>query len=324
MCAKRYSPVSPLLITHGEAVPFNVYLKQKGTGKYILFANSEKLTDKHKISLMENDVHELYINVDDAADFEHYVMENYGRVLSNENIPVFERAKIFYEHSTALSKDTFECHLLDTVIPSETMGKIETILTANYEFVAMNKDAFQNISKLIDHNYKTYNHCVNVSIYTLVILVQLNRFDAIEMDTGVGAFLHDIGKLYIPNEIIDKPGRLTEKEFEIIKTHSREGYEIARKSGLPEVTLDCILRHHEKLDGSGYPGGLEGDDLPYQVQALTIADIYDALTSDRPYSRAYTPFEAMKIMAKDVERGRLGQDIFKLFLEFLSGNLILD
>ncbi|WP_243358132.1 HD-GYP domain-containing protein [Fundidesulfovibrio terrae] len=321
MSEQKYLPISPLLITHGDAFSFNVYLKNKTSQAYVLFAASEKMTDRHKISLVENDVSELYIDLGDSKRFEKYIYENYGKVLSNEGIPLSVRAEIFHDHSTSLSREVFATGLPGNVVPPEMLEKIERTLTSNYEFLVSNSGAFKSVARLIDHNYKTYSHCVNVSVYTLVMLVQLNRFDAIETDAGVGAFLHDIGKQLIPNEILDKPARLTDAEFDTVKKHSQFGFSIAKQSGLPDVACECALKHHEKLDGSGYPLGLAEDDLPYYAQAVTIADIYDALTAERPYCRAYTPFEALKIMAKDVDRGKLDKHIFKLLVDVLGGNL---
>ena len=111
--------------------------------------------------------------------------------------------------------------------------------------------------------------------------------------------LHDIGKYKIAPEIINKKGKLTKKEFEIIKTHSEIGYEMSKSiPNIDEDVRQAILSHHEREDGSGYPRGLKGDKINLYAKILAIADVYDALTSERVYKDKSTPFEAIEEFRK--------------------------
>ncbi|GBD14125.1 Cyclic di-GMP phosphodiesterase response regulator RpfG [bacterium HR24] len=114
-----------------------------------------------------------------------------------------------------------------------------------------------------------------------------------------GAMLHDVGKLYISDLVLQKPDKLTPEEFEQIKQHPALGYELLmRLRGFHREAL-VVRHHHEWYDGSGYPDGLRGEEIPLEARIVAVADMYDALTTDRPYRRAYSHEEAMAIMAKE-------------------------
>ena len=109
-----------------------------------------------------------------------------------------------------------------------------------------------------------------------------------------GAYLHDIGKIAIPDAILHKPGKLDEAEWQAMKTHTTVGHTFAdRLSFLPPEALEVVRHHHERWDGRGYPAGLAGEAIPLLARVFTVVDVYDALTSERPYKRAWTHGEAM-------------------------------
>jgi HD-GYP domain-containing protein (c-di-GMP phosphodiesterase class II) len=117
---------------------------------------------------------------------------------------------------------------------------------------------------------------------------------------GTGALLHDIGKIYIPIEILNKPGASTDSEFKIIQKHSLDGYKIIRSSsGIPLLSAQIALMHHERIDGKGYPQHLSRDKISDYVLTVAVADMFDALVSDRPYRRAFNNQEALSIIEKD-------------------------
>jgi putative two-component system response regulator len=135
----------------------------------------------------------------------------------------------------------------------------------------------------------------------------------------IGGIIHDLGKIGVPKAIINKPGRLDPEEFEIMKTHPYIGYKICipLKRSLGMV-LDIIYYHHEKLDGSGYPVGLKGDDIPVGAKVLAVADIYDALTSDRPYRKAMSKEKAMAILSQEAGEGKLDTQIVEYLMELVK------
>lgn len=142
-----------------------------------------------------------------------------------------------------------------------------------------------------------YSHSVNVTMYALALGMELKLSDNDLETLGIGALLHDVGKVSISPDILDKPGKLTVEEFEEIKKHAEYGFELLRK--VPTLSLlvaHCAYQHHERLDGSGYPRGLKGSHIHLFGKILAIADVYDAVTSHRVYRKAMLPHEGLEIL----------------------------
>ncbi len=155
------------------------------------------------------------------------------------------------------------------------------------------------ISNLRQYNDTTYVHSVNVSIICNVLAKWLDFSEEdIKTATMCGLF-HDIGKINIPSEIIKKPGKLTESEFAIIKSHSREGYKILNRQNVDLHIQYAALMHHERCDGSGYPYGLNREKIDPFAKLVAIADVYDAMTANRIYREKICPFEVIRIFEED-------------------------
>lgn len=141
----------------------------------------------------------------------------------------------------------------------------------------------------------TYYHSVNVTVLSIVLGVGLRLSKEELYKLGLGALLHDIGKVFIPVEILNKPAKLTSEEFEVMKTHSEVGYRHVKDNyDVPLKSYIGILQHHERHDGKGYPEGKTGEQISLFGKIISICDVYDALTSDRPYRKGMIPSEAME------------------------------
>jgi cyclic di-GMP phosphodiesterase len=165
----------------------------------------------------------------------------------------------------------------------------------------------------------TQGHIERVSNLSIVLGRELNLGEREIEALKYGGILHDIGKIGIPNEILNKPGKLNEEEWETMKTHTQSGYEI----GLPleknlGAALDVIRCHHEKMDGSGYPDGLNGEDIPIVARIAAVADIYDALITDRPYRKGMTRQQACEILLQEAEEGKLDKNIVRKLLDYFD------
>ncbi|MEM7771304.1 MAG: two-component system response regulator [Cyanobacteria bacterium P01_A01_bin.37] len=144
-----------------------------------------------------------------------------------------------------------------------------------------------------------------------------------------GGYLHDIGKVGIPDSILLKRGRLTPEEWVIMRKHVVIGEEICKPLRTMRGVLPIIRHHHERWDGSGYPDGLVGDSIPYLAQIFQIIDIYDALTSERPYKAAFTPEDSIQIIQEETEKGWRNPELTRQFSEFIyltevKGQTLLD
>lgn len=160
-----------------------------------------------------------------------------------------------------------------------------------------NKDVLQYLTDLLIIDDYVYAHSLNVTMYTLALAKQLNMKNAQLKELGLGAILHDIGKLAIPDAILNKKEKLTEGEYEIIQTHTEHGFNMLRKSsGVPLTVAHCAYQHHERLDGSGYPRGIKDKELHFYAKVIGVTDVFDAVTSNRVYRDALLPHEGLEIL----------------------------
>lgn len=308
-----FAAVNASIVTYGNGISVDVFMK-KGR-QYFLFAKGGEIGEKCRSRCIDNDVGVLYIRSEDKDFYERHVDAVFLEMLQDQRIPSLERSRMLHDYSLEVGMELFRP---DGMIRLEAghRHKVEKLVDGTFEYLSRTKGALGGIVKLLQHNNKTYNHCVNVSLYTLSILVHF-KYDRITCrHVGAGANLHDIGKIKVPRDILDKPGRLTSRERLVVNNHPDDGLALTRAMDLDAASRDCVIFHHEKLDGSGYPGGTHS--IPEHVRIVTVADIYDALTSDRPYSKRLEPFEAMKIIHKEVESGKLDRSICKEFVKMLS------
>ena len=174
-----------------------------------------------------------------------------------------------------------------------------------------------NLVQLTDirvHDEYTFAHSVNVAMLSGMLGRLANLPEGGVQELTMGGLLHDLGKIIVPPEILNKRGRLTQNEFDIIKHHPEAGFSKIRAMSLPDAHILGIvaLQHHEHMNGKGYPGGRQGTDIHLYGRICAIADVYDALTSRRPYKKAYSPAVAYNIMVNCSE-GQFDERLLKLF-----------
>jgi cyclic di-GMP phosphodiesterase len=160
-------------------------------------------------------------------------------------------------------------------------------------------------------------HCERLALMaaTLGVAMGLGREDILALQRG--GFLHDIGKVAIPDNVLFKPGPLNVEEWEAMKSHAERGERICRNMRSLAPVLPIIRSHHERWDGTGYPDGLKGEEIPLLARIMQLADIYDALTTTRPYKRALTPAEAVRIMREETEKGWRDPKLMQVFIDLL-------
>ena len=166
-----------------------------------------------------------------------------------------------------------------------------------------NPDLMSILSDVCVHDSYIFTHSMNVTLYALAVGIELKlNPKQLEM-VGLGALMHDIGKVIVPTDILLKPGKLTEEEFMIIQMHPEEGFELLRKTpAVPLLVAHCAFQHHERLDGKGYPRGIKGSEIHNYAKIITVADVFDAVTSNRIYRAAMLPHEGLELLYSGVEK----------------------
>ncbi|MCL6445221.1 MAG: HD-GYP domain-containing protein [Alicyclobacillus sp.] len=175
-----------------------------------------------------------------------------------------------------------------------------------------------NISAIYASNAFLYTHCLNVGILATVMGIAKGYSENTLRKLGIGAMLHDIGKLRIDRAILDKPGSLTPQERRVIERHCEIGFDILRSQpDIPVLSAHCALQHHERYDGTGYPRRLKGNDIHEFGRLLTVPDVYDAMTSNRVYRRAMLPHEALEYLYANVGT-HFDQQFVELFVQHVN------
>jgi putative nucleotidyltransferase with HDIG domain len=184
--------------------------------------------------------------------------------------------------------------------------------------VIRNPGALISLVRLKSADDYTYMHSVAVCALMIALSRQLKLDEAQTRTMGLAGLLHDLGKAMVPMAVLNKPGKLTEAEFAVIKSHPTLGHRMLVESqAVNDVVLDVVLHHHEKTDGSGYPHGLQGDGISLYAKMGAVCDVYDAITSNRPYKKGWDPAESIKKMA-EWTHGHLDPHIFQAFVKSLG------
>ncbi len=184
--------------------------------------------------------------------------------------------------------------------------------------VSRNASALISLARLKTADDYTYMHSVAVCAMMIALAKQLGLDEQETKSCGLAGLLHDLGKAMTPMDILNKPGKLTDPEFEIVKSHPAEGHKLLMAvPNVDLVALDVCLHHHEKTDGSGYPVKLKRDEISLHAKMGAVCDVYDALTSNRPYKMGWDPAESIRKMAEWVE-GHFDKRVFQAFVKSLG------
>jgi len=163
----------------------------------------------------------------------------------------------------------------------------------------------------------TRGHCDRVAAFALKIAEALRLPEGTRRAIKHGSWLHDCGKIGVPEAILNFPGKLSAPDFEVVKKHPGWGAEVGRQANLPGEVINIILYHHERFDGRGYPTGAKGKEIPLEAQIVAVADVFDAMSTDRPYAKGYDRAEAVRVMG--VLRGAaLDPQLVDIFLAGLT------
>jgi HD-GYP domain-containing protein (c-di-GMP phosphodiesterase class II) len=197
------------------------------------------------------------------------------------------------------------------------LESVQLLVEEISDSIVRNPGALISLARLKTADDYTYLHSVAVCALMVALARQLRLDEEQTRAAGVAGLLHDLGKAMIPMEILNKPGKLTDAEFDIVKGHPVEGHKLLLGgSDVGDVALDVCLHHHEKVDGSGYPKGLKVDEISLVAKMGAVCDVYDAVTSNRPYKAGWDPAESLRKMAE--WKGHFDPKVFQAFVKSMG------
>jgi putative nucleotidyltransferase with HDIG domain len=219
---------------------------------------------------------------------------------------VLQRAR---QAVSALSALFNEARLGKSIDPEGCLPFVEEITSS----LARNPSAFISLARLKTKDDYTYMHSVAVCGLMVTLARHLGLAEAEVREAGLAGLLHDVGKMQMPLDVLNKPGALTDAEFCVMRSHPERGYEMLKEgTGVPDSALDVCLHHHEKMDGSGYPHRLAGEQISRLARMGAICDVYDAITSARPYKAAWDPAASIQRMSQ--WKGQFDPSLFSAFV----------
>jgi HD-GYP domain-containing protein (c-di-GMP phosphodiesterase class II) len=312
----EYLPMSIHLLVSGNTNTFDVYVRHGRDGKeYLLYCpKGRPFSEEHRQRLLDWGMKDLFVRTEEQGAYQEYLARNLERFLEDPSVDLGKKGEIIYETCTYNMKQVFEHPKADFIQKSK--GTMQH--TIDY-IIRANKDAVQQMIQVIRYDRYTFQHSVNVGLLGTSLLKEiLGTSDKDLHEIGYALFLHDIGKTGIDSGILNKPGRLTPNEWEIMKTHTEKGYRLlSAEKHLTRQAEIVTLQHHERSDGTGYPQGLQSEQIDPLAKICNIVDTYDALMARRAYKEPMTPFQALKLMKEEM-REQFDRGMFERFVWLLG------
>jgi len=316
-----FQPIPLDTIRIDSVLCFDMYLYKRpatpgGQAKYVLYRTQNlPINHDHIQRLTDAGIRTLFVKMAERKNYLKYVEENLNDILSDQEIDTSEKASVVYETATNIVQDTLGNPANPQNIKRST-ALVEHTLTA----LGAQKNAVKTHIAALSGSYTIYTHSVNVTVYSLALANQLGMDIEGLTDLGLGALLHDVGKTRVDEKILDKPGSLTEEEMQLVRMHPEWGLQILKDAELSPTVYEVVQEHHERCDGSGYPQALLANEIHPFARIVCMINVFDALTTNRPYRPAYSFFEALRVMRDDMAEA-FDQQIWRQFVMMLGDTM---
>lgn len=265
----------------------------------MIVAKGNIVTDKLIVRLGFYSIRSVAIKVEEKSIEE--VIPQAAQNTYSERIrksKTFQKFEKDFSNTTTIFRELIG-DLVEKELTEEAVLEMTGYATDLFESIENNLEVFDMLHSMRENDDSTYAHSINVALISSVIGRWMGfEKEDINILTMSGLF-HDIGKIMIPKDILNKPAKLDEQEYDIIKTHTMQGYNILKSMDLDERVACSALMHHERCDGSGYPIGIEGSQINDFAKIVAIADVYDAMTSSRLYRAPICPFKVISIFEQE-------------------------
>jgi HD-GYP domain-containing protein (c-di-GMP phosphodiesterase class II) len=275
-----FLPIATAGLYPASVLNCDLFVQRSGrTAAELYRGRTWPLEDADLLRLRQEGIDHLYIRLADADAYRTYLCEH---VLHKSDVPATVRIRAVREITRVAFQDALAAPGADRLVDvASGFGRELASLVAD------SSPTFGEVFKTLEHDYYTFTHVCNVSVYCALLAQLLGMSDTRELsDLASAALLHDIGKRHIPPHVLNKSERLTEEEWDLIREHPASGFrELARRGDLSWPQLMVVYQHHERLDGTGYPTSIGSDEIHPWAKICAVADVFDALTCHRPYRR---------------------------------------
>ena len=312
--AVTYMPIEMATLRLDTAKSFDIFLRVR-KDEYVLYLSRENaLTEGDLAKLAKKKIHKLFVSSEQADDYRHYVEDHLSEIVRDPSISVEKKSRIVYETSSSVVEDVFK------EPRAENIQRSKEVISNTVTLILSNEEATRELMQLASHDYYTYTHSVNVCVFSVALAKKVfpSMTDVEFQRLGVGFTLHDVGKSRIPLSILNKQGPLDDAEWQLMRTHPEESARILEETGhMTEEARIIALQHHERFDGTGYPGQLRDRDIHKFARICAIADVFDALTTNRAYGKAKSCFDALDVMKADMPN-HFSKEYFDMFVLLLA------
>lgn len=241
---------------------------------------------------------------------DNLVPDQLREAIHDTSLPPEQKSRAVYHHSREMMQRLLEA-------PSaENLRTGKEAIASVTDLILTDAQTANNLLRITSHDFYTYTHSVNVGVTSLMLAkALLGNSDAHDLhELGAGFFLHDLGKVAVDPAIINKPAKLDEAEMRRMRIHPYQGYKMLKAAdALSEECRIVVMEHHELMDGNGYPKRLAGEQIHLYGRICCIADVFDALTAERSYKKAMTPFDALTLM-RDKMPNHFDRQLFNSFV----------
>lgn len=307
-----YSKMDVNQLLQDFPLPFNLYIKLDN--KLAAYKKQgDVIKSKDITRLQDNGFSYIYVHNRDMDKKKDFTEKNLSQLLNLPGTDTLFKVDCIYESLTNVTADIYN----NPATPG-LPDRIKQMMTQAAYFMSSHSDAFKAVLTITRHEAYNTTHPVNVALSLIALAYKSGIKDiGLLTEAGTGGLLHDIGKINIPASIICKKTTLTEAEWELIREHPSDGVKIAEKYGLTAGEgLDIIGNHHEKRNGQGYPAGFRDEDKGDLAEMTSIVDVFDAITSDKPYSMAKPPVVGANFLLSHLEE--FDKTLVLLFIKLLS------
>jgi len=325
---KNYLPLAPANLSPGRSYPFTIYLKAlQAESQQVRFIICCRRGEVFPNSLwektVERGVNSFYIHIEDQRGVVYYLYHNLSGFLKDDKLAPATKVERIYDVSLLWLRQFF--HELkhrpgDNLKMGMTfVSRLMTHIFADSGYQSWVLDTFR-------HETQLYNHCLNCCILGLAFTKCLGWSTFRIRDFGLGALVHDIGMIKVPEAVRNKPGKLSEPETELVQRHPLLGFAILKEySSLSGDSLNAVLQHHECGDGSGYPHGFKLSRIDPMGRVMRIVDAYEAMTSPRSWRPKLEPAQALAIMRQEWQNsGVFDHDLLSAFITFMVRSQLME